>query len=201
MALAVFAQVARDELDEPNQRLLVTLRSELRALTGEAELALEDLRAVPWPTQDPLTPRALELQGDMQFRQSQPDAALAQYQAALESVLAQRQNAAIRLHTRRGYTFIQLRDLDFAWGEALLARAEAELYQGEVQEERGGTPRPKRITCMRWNAPHKLTMPSYKRWHITNWGHWRCAWNAWKMRRRICTSACITMRRLATACN
>jgi tetratricopeptide (TPR) repeat protein len=136
-ALALFAQVARDALDEPDQRLLVTLRSELRALTGEAELALEDLQALHWPAQDPLAPRALELQGDMQFRQSQPEAALANYQAALDSMAAQRHNAAVRLHTRRGYTFIQLRDLGSAWHEGLLARAEAELYQGEVQEERG----------------------------------------------------------------
>jgi tetratricopeptide (TPR) repeat protein len=136
-ALTLFAQIDREQLEEPDQRLLVALRSELRALTGEAELALEDLRALRWPTQDPLTPRAQELQGDMQFRQSQPDAALAHYQAALESITSQRQTAAIRLHTRRGYTFIQVRDLDSAWREALLARAEVALYQGEVEEERG----------------------------------------------------------------
>ena len=136
----------------------------------------------------------------MQFRQSQPDAALAQYQAALESVLAQRQNAAIRLHTRRGYTFIQLRDLDFAWGEALLARARPSCIRARCKRNvaitRGKTHYVQALDCTQ-QANH-AELQALAHYQL---GSLAMRWNAWKMRRRICTSACITMRRLATACN
>lgn len=139
-ALALFAAVSRERLKSDDRRLLVALRSELRALSGDSEAAEEDLASVPWHANDSVAPRALELHGDMLVRLGREEHALHKYRAALEATDAQLMRKRAQLRAKLAGAYRIQRNLDDAEREAALARFEAESLQGDLNDERGRYP-------------------------------------------------------------
>ncbi len=137
VALAVFAGLSRDRLKPDEQRMLISLRSELRALSGDAEAAVEDLASVAWRASDALTPRALELHGDMLVLLGRDQHAPSKYAAALEATDAQLARKRVQLRAKLAGVHRVRRNLDAAEREGALARFEAEFLQGDLSDERG----------------------------------------------------------------
>ncbi len=137
VALAAFAALSRQRLKPDEQRLLIALRSELRALSGEAEAALHDLASVAWRANDVLAPRALELHGDMLVLVGREQHASAKYTAALEATDAQIFRKRVQLRAKLAGVQRVQRNLDAAEREAALARFEADILQGDLSDERG----------------------------------------------------------------
>lgn len=137
VALARFAALSRDRLKPDEQRMLISLRSELRALSGDAEAAVEDLASVAWRAGDVLTPRALELHGDMLVLLGRDQHAPAKYAAALEATEAQLLRKRVQLRAKLAGVHRVRRDLDAAEREGALARFEADFLQGDLSDERG----------------------------------------------------------------
>ena len=120
--------------------MLVLLRGELRMLTGDSEIILEDLETVSWPLVDVLTPAARELQGDVLRDLDHAVRAAQRYQQGLEAVEAQMQRLEgqnVRLHVRLGDALWSAGQSDAAFVQALRGRYAAEQFQGIMFQRRG----------------------------------------------------------------
>ena len=137
VALAMFAALSRERLKPDEQRMLVALRSELRALSGDAQATVDDLASVAWRASDALTPRALELHGDMLVLLGRDQHAPAKYAAALEATDTQLFRKRVQLRAKLAGVHRVQRNLDAAEREGALARFEADFLQGDLSDERG----------------------------------------------------------------
>jgi hypothetical protein len=135
VALTLFEHADARSLAEGDQDALTLISAELRKLVGQDPRA--DLRQHEWHS--PLyEAQAKRLEGDLAELKGQIDAAIAAYQAGLntiENLLAEQSLFDKNL----GWTYFRQggASLDLAWQKACLARFEAERLQGDIQARRG----------------------------------------------------------------
>ncbi len=137
-ALRVFAALDPAALPAAEQQALALLLAELGKRTGTVGPGLAAFDAATWPRQTSLRTYAQQLSGDLLEAQGLPEAALQRYEAALQAVTGLLEQQQVHLHARIGHLHMaRFQNLDAAWAEACQARYAAELFQGEVQDERG----------------------------------------------------------------
>lgn len=135
-ALAIFSQISPRRLAARQRKLLLLIRAELHALAGEPERVVADLTQEPWPEDDPATPEALLRLGQATDAQGRPEQALEIYRQGLDAVVALLHQGT-QLHVQRSLTNMRQREVEHAWREANLARFNAEITLGIVNEQRG----------------------------------------------------------------
>jgi tetratricopeptide (TPR) repeat protein len=138
-ALAMFRGVSRDVLSNAQDRkALALLRAELWQAQGESGAALDDLNALSWPANDPATPQAQRLRGDLLDEQDRIDEALNAYRDGLASAAGLVEAQAAKLHARSGLLHMRrLNDLAHARREADIALFEAAHLRGDIEDESG----------------------------------------------------------------
>jgi tetratricopeptide (TPR) repeat protein len=134
-ALALFAGLSRNQLDDAVKEVLVLLRSELRLLFGKYSEIKTDLYTTLWRT-PLLKGRASRIEGDVAYEQSRFDESIRAYHKGLETVGTIGEELAL-FHKDIGKAYWQMRDLAQAWHGSLLARYEVEHLQGNIQEAMG----------------------------------------------------------------
>lgn len=139
-ALALFRDVAQQQLRGPDRELLVLIRTELWKLQGDYARARADLQATLWRTPI-LKARARRLEGDIAEESGELEAAVHAYQQGLATVAPLVDNLVEQevalFHRDLGWVYRRQKAFDSAWRETLLARYEVENLQGHLLRDRG----------------------------------------------------------------
>jgi tetratricopeptide (TPR) repeat protein len=134
-ALTIFQEIraTQMELTEVAQRWLKSYFSELAYLRGDIDQALQELDPL-LSSESVLGVQAHNLVGVIENDHSNFAAAEAAFDQALKSAANLIGVQMAHIHKGLAWMHMRSRDLDKAWHEACLARAEAENIQGYVQE-------------------------------------------------------------------
>lgn len=138
-ALAMFAPLAQTTLPTfEDQQALALLLAPLYARAGRAQEGLTLIDKATWPANAQRTVHAQALRGELLAETGAIDQALAEYRRSLESITRLRatQEIDVRLDLgRRALVF--LGDNEQARQEALQARLNLEVLQGEIEDNAG----------------------------------------------------------------
>lgn len=137
-ALAVLQAIDPAALPARDQQTLALALAQLSKRTGDSAQALQVLQSTPWPADAALTAYARQVEGDLLEMQGLSEQALERYNQSLDSVSGLLEQQHVHLYARIGnLQMARFHNLDLAWEQACQARYAAELFQGEVQDERG----------------------------------------------------------------
>jgi tetratricopeptide (TPR) repeat protein len=135
-ALALFNQVARDQLSNTAPAALALIRAELAVLRGEYAPARNELRTTAW-SHDVFAARRSRLQGDIAEVTGELDTARLAYMEGLGTVDNLRSKEAIRFHLDLGWVDRRQTNFSRAWQETQLAEYETEDLRGDILRDQG----------------------------------------------------------------
>lgn len=138
-ALELFAPLAQTPLPTfEDQQALALLLAPLYARAGRAQEGLILLDKATWPTSAPRAVQAQALRGELLAETGAIDQALAAYRRSLDSITKLRATQEIDLRLDMGRrALVFLGDNEQARQEALQARVNLEVLQGEIEDNAG----------------------------------------------------------------
>ena len=138
-ALALFAPLAQTPLPTfEDQQALALLLAPLYARAGRAQEGLALMDKAPWPPAAPRAVHAHALRGELLAETGAIDQALAEYRRSLDSITKLRTTQEIDLRLDMGRrALVFLGDNEQARQEALQARLNLEVLQGEIEDNAG----------------------------------------------------------------
>lgn len=138
-ALALFAPLAQTPLPTfEDQQALALLLAPLYARAGRAQEGLALMDKTTWPTATPRAVHAHALRGELLAETGAIDQALAEYRRSLDSITKLRATQEIDLRLDMGRrALVFLGDNEGARQEALQARLNLEVLQGEIEDNAG----------------------------------------------------------------
>ena len=138
-ALELFAPLAQTPLPTfEDQQALALLLAPLYARAGRAQEGLTLMDKATWPTSAPRAVHAHALRGELLAETGAIDQALAEYRRSLDSIIKLRATQEIDLRLDMGRrALVFLGDNEQARQEALQARLNLEVLQGEIEDNAG----------------------------------------------------------------
>lgn len=138
-ALEFFAPLAQTPLPTfEDQQALALLLAPLYARAGRSQEGLQLMEKSTWPTTAPRTVHAHALRGELLAETGNIDRSLAEYRRSLDSITKLRATQEIDLRLDMGRrVLVFLGDNELARQEALQARLNLEVLQGEIEDNAG----------------------------------------------------------------
>lgn len=138
-ALELFAPLAHSTLPTfEDQQALTLLLAPLYARAGRSQEGLQLMEKTSWPTTAPRTVHAHALRGELLAETGNIDRALTEYRRSLDSITKLRATQEIDLRLDMGRrALVYLGDNEQARQEALQARLNLEVLQGEIEDNAG----------------------------------------------------------------
>lgn len=138
-ALEILRRIALTDLAEARDRTALQIaRSELLQLAGDAEGAELELRNMVLPARSTLRAYVDYREGHLAEMQGRVEQSLQHYRAALETLVGLPQHNEVLVHSQMSFLHLyRLHDLTTAEQQALLARAKAEAFLGDIAAMRG----------------------------------------------------------------
>ncbi|MCE7986121.1 MAG: hypothetical protein DYG89_33505 [Caldilinea sp. CFX5] len=138
-ALELFAPLAQSTLPTfEDQQALALLLAPLYARAGRAQEGLQLMDKAVWPATGPRSVHAHALRGELLAETGNIDRALAEYRRSLDSIAKLRTTHEIDLRLDMGRRALSyLGDNEQARQEALQARLNLEVLQGEIEDNAG----------------------------------------------------------------
>lgn len=136
MAFALFNKISEDAISDTQRKKLKIIKNRLDLLYGETAKVLKDIDKYSWHSDDELTAVVLQQVGEANFRQSNEDQALLDFENAIET-LSKVSAKIIYLTTRRGQMLLEQGKPYEAELEITLAQFEIIKLQGVLQMKQG----------------------------------------------------------------
>ncbi|MFN8490829.1 MAG: hypothetical protein U0350_24770 [Caldilineaceae bacterium] len=135
-AQLIFAQMARERLDQPERKAFDRLWAELCRLSGQFERGLQGLAQVDWREESHATVRLHELRGQFLAALQDEEGALGSYEQGIR-MIARLLSRQIQLYHRRSLIQMNRRAIEPARREARLGECTLLILQGQLEEVTG----------------------------------------------------------------